>query len=282
MIWSDQKGMEEMQRIREALAGGKLVLSEAQVDLIRQHTTFLGEDGEAFMREIQEDAMKTGRLPVDIARVIEKYCKDLGRRVALRELSNDMEKEKEPERLLQLESMQAEVNKYVAAKAKGNMSDQMRVKEDLPAQLRKYLGDIEADEGEGLSSHTTEKWKKAALDLTKDAMEYLNGLGRDVGSEEEGVLGPLRRAIGKVATLGEAVTKRVRKPDEEELRDLARKLGPIKNELMTMGRNLMVNQPAATATEAHELISEAEEAIKANRGIIKAALKRAGGGVGHI
>jgi hypothetical protein len=133
VIQSDQKGMEEVQRIREALAGGKPVLSEDQVDLIREQTTFLGEDGEAVMREIQEDAMKTGRLPADIARVIEKYCKDLARRVALRELSNDMEKDKEPERLLQLEAMQAQVSKYAAAKAKGNMANLMRVKEGLPA-----------------------------------------------------------------------------------------------------------------------------------------------------
>jgi hypothetical protein len=138
------------------------------------------------------------------------------------------------------------------------------------------LGDIEADEGEGLSSDTTEKWRKAALDLTKDAMEYLNRLGRNVGSEPEGVLGPLRWAIGKVALLGKAVTKGVLEPIEEELRNLARRLGAVKKELMTMGRDLMVNQPAAMATEAHELVSAAEEAIKANRGIIKTALRGLG------
>jgi hypothetical protein len=246
---------------------------EAQVDLIRQHTTFLGEYGEAVMQEIQEDTRKIGRLHADNASVIEIYCKDLARRVALRELSNNLEKDKEPERLLQLESMQAEVNKFVAAKAKGNMADLMRVKEDLPAQLRKYLGDIEADQGEGQSSDTTEKWRKAALYLMKDAMEYLSGLGRNVGSTEEGVLGPLRWAIGKVATLSEAVTKGVLEPDKEELRDLAKRLGTVKKELMTMGGDLMVNQPAARATEAYELVSEAEEAIKANRGIIKAAFR---------
>jgi hypothetical protein len=76
--------------------------------------------------------------------------------------------------------------------------------------------------------------------------------------------------------LGEAMTKGVLEPDEKELRDLARRLGAVKKELMTMGRDLMVNQPAATATEAHKLLSEAGEAIKANRGIIKAALRGLG------
>ncbi len=44
-----------------------------------------------------------------------------------------------------------------------------------------------------------------ALGLTKDAMEYLNGIGRTVGTEGEDALGPLRRALGRVASLGEAV-----------------------------------------------------------------------------
>jgi hypothetical protein len=45
---------------------------------------------------------------------------------------------------------------------------------------------------------------------------------------------------------------------------------------MAMGRDLMVNQPAATASEAHELVSEAGEAIRANQRTIKAALRGLG------
>jgi hypothetical protein len=152
----------------------------------------------------------------------------------------------------------------------------MRVNESLPVQLRKYLEDIKADKEGGLSSVTTQKWRMSALDLMNDVMEYLERLGRDVGSAPEGVLGPFRRALGKVATFSEAVTRGVQEPDEEELRDLARRLGAVKRELMTMGRDLMVNQPAATASEAHELVSEAGEAIKANQRTIKAALRGLG------
>ncbi len=43
-----------------------------------------------------------------------------------------------------------------------------------------------------------------------------------------------------------------------------------------MCRDLVVNQPADTATEAHELVSEAGEAIKASRETIKAALRGMG------
>jgi hypothetical protein len=46
IVRSEQKSMEEVQRIREALAEGRSVLSEAQVDLIRRQTALLGEEGE--------------------------------------------------------------------------------------------------------------------------------------------------------------------------------------------------------------------------------------------
>jgi hypothetical protein len=220
--------------------------------------------------------MKPGRLPADVARVIEKCCQDIGSRVALREMSNEIEKEKEPERLLQLEGLQAQVSKYAVAKDKGNMADLMRVKQALPPLLQKYLEDLGADGREGLSPDTIEKWRQTALDLTDDTMKYVSKLGTTPGSAPEGALGPLRRVIGKVATLGEAVTKGIEEPNEEELRDLAKRLGAIKKELITMGRDLLVNQPADMATEAHELVSEAGEAIKANREIIKAALRGLG------
>jgi hypothetical protein len=276
VLRSDQKGMEEVQRIQEALAKGEPILSESQVELIKHQTAFLGEDAEAVMREIQEEATKTVRLPADIAKIIDNYCKNLTLRVGLRELSNDLEKDKERKRLMQLEAMEVEVNNFKAAKAQGNMAVLMRVKWVLSAQLKKYLEDIETDEGEGISSDVTGKWKRIALGLTKDATEYLSGIGRNVGAAEEDALGPLRRAIGRVATLGNAVTKGVSEPDEGELRDLAKKLGAVKRELMTLGRGLMVNQPPATATEAHELVSEAEEAIRTSQRTIKAALRGLG------
>jgi hypothetical protein len=106
-------------------------------------------------------------------------------------------------------------------------------------------------------------------------MEQLKGIGRDVGSEEEDALGPLRRALGRTANLSEAVAHVVPEP-EEGLRDLGRKLGVAKKELMALSRDLMISQPPALAVEAHELASEAEEAIRAGQKAIKAALRGLG------
>ncbi len=177
---------------------------------------------------------------------------------------------------MQMEGMREQVSRCAVAKDKGNMADLMKVKEALPPLLLKYLEDLEADEKEGLSPDVIKKRRQAALDLAEDVMKYVGQLGVNPASGPEGVLRPLRRAIGKIATLSEAVTMGVQEPDEEELRDLAKKLGVAKKELMAMGRDLVVNQPAATATDTHELVGEAGEAIKASREMIKAALRRMG------
>jgi hypothetical protein len=107
-------------------------------------------------------------------------------------------------------------------------------------------------------------------------MKYVGRLGEGPASAADGALETLKRAIKKAAALSEAVTLALREPEEEELRDLARRLGATKKELMAMGKDLVMGQPADMATEAHELVSEVGEAIKASRELIKAALRGLG------
>jgi hypothetical protein len=45
---------------------------------------------------------------------------------------------------------------------------------------------------------------------------------------------------------------------------------------MVLGRGLMVSQPPSSAAEVHELVSEAEEAIRSSQRTIKAALRGLG------
>jgi hypothetical protein len=192
------------------------------------------------------------------------------------EKSNEVERKREPQRLLQIKAMWEQVIKCAPAKEKGYKADLMRVKQALPALLSKYLKDLETDEKDGLSSDVVETWKQATLDLTGDVLKYVGQLGVNPASGLDDTLGPLRKAIGKIASLAEAVTKGVQEPDEVELRDLARKLGTAKKEIMAMSRGLVVDQPATTATEAHELASEAGEPIRASRETIKASLRGMG------
>jgi hypothetical protein len=102
------------------------------------------------MRVIQEDAVSAGRLPADIAKIIEKCCQELSQRVARLERSNEVQREREPQRLMQIEAMREQVSKYVAAKGKGNNADLMKAKQALPNLLPEYMKDLETDEKDGL------------------------------------------------------------------------------------------------------------------------------------
>jgi hypothetical protein len=127
LVRSDQKDLAEIQRIRTAMADCP-VLTEAQRDLIKTHTALLGEDGDAIIRDIQGETEIEGHLPADIFKIIEKCCQDLNRRVARLERLNQVERERETERLAQVEAMREQVIRFTDAKAKGDNAGLMRVK----------------------------------------------------------------------------------------------------------------------------------------------------------
>jgi hypothetical protein len=56
LVRSDQKGLDEIQRIQAAMTDGCPILMEAQRELIQRHTALLGEDGEAIIQDIQVEA----------------------------------------------------------------------------------------------------------------------------------------------------------------------------------------------------------------------------------
>jgi hypothetical protein len=202
LMRSDQKGLEEIQRIRTAMADGCPVLTEAQRDLIKRQTALLGEDGDAIIQDIQGEAKTGGRLPADISRVIEKCCQELNRRVACLERSN--------------EAMREQVTRYADAKGKGDNAGLMKVKQALHNLTENFMKDVESDEKDGLSPDVVETWKGEALPVVKDALEFLVHFGEeDLASRPGDSLGPLRKAIGVVTSLTEAVAKEVQEPDEK-------------------------------------------------------------------
>jgi hypothetical protein len=87
------------------------------------------------------------------------------------------------------------------------MAGIVRGHETLSAQLEKYLKGIEVDKDKGVTSDPMDKWHEVAMNLPRDILQKASGYGRDMANEKEDALGPLRRAMGKVASLSEAVSK---------------------------------------------------------------------------
>jgi hypothetical protein len=60
LVQSDQKGLDEIQRIRAAMTDGRPVLTEAQRELIQRHTALLGEMGKPLSRTSREKPRQRG------------------------------------------------------------------------------------------------------------------------------------------------------------------------------------------------------------------------------
>jgi hypothetical protein len=277
LMRSGQKGLDEIQRIRAAMEGGNPVITEAQQELIKKNAALLVEDGDAIIQDIQTEAELDGRLPADIFKIIERCCQDLNKRVASLERSNEVIRERETERLTQVEAIREQVTKFNGARTKGDNAGLMRVKLALNVMLEKFMKDVDKDEEDGLAPDVVETWKGQVYAVVKEAVEFFEHFSEEEpASKPEDCLAPLRKAIGAATHLAEAMTKEVQDPSEERLRDLARKLGAAKKEIMAMSRSLMVGRSASLATEAHGLTSDAGEVIKSSRETIKAALRGLG------
>jgi hypothetical protein len=54
VVRSAQKGMDDVQRIREAMEGNKPVVTASQRELIIRQANIIGEDGAAMVEDIEE------------------------------------------------------------------------------------------------------------------------------------------------------------------------------------------------------------------------------------
>ncbi len=142
----------------------------------------------------------------------------------------------------------------------------------LKDQLDEYFKGLEADaEEDQWTSDPSGMWREAAMRLTKDILTNVGPCLRTVASEREDDRGPLRKAMGKISGLNKDVARM-----EDRLRPLGRELSKAKRELMLLGRVLMMSQDSSLAANAHEMTSEAEDAIRTGQQRVRAALRRIG------
>jgi hypothetical protein len=207
--------------------------------------------------------------------MVEDHIKELSKKVVLREFSANLEKERVPERTARLKVMEAEVDKLRTMLRRGDMTGIARGYRILKDQLDEYLKDLEAKkEGDLVTSDLSGKWREAAMNLTKDILEKVSPYRKTAASEKEDALGPLQKAMGKVAGLNKAIARMEDGPEKEGLRAMGWELSGAKRGLMLLGPVLMMSQDPSLAAEAHKLAGEAEDAIKAGQQKVRAALRR--------
>jgi hypothetical protein len=157
------------------MEGGNPVITGAQRELIEKHAALLGEDGATIIQDIQEEAEKAGKLPADVFKLIESCLHDLGKRAAIQELSNDMIREREPERLAQVEAIREHVTRFNGARAGGDNAALTRIKPVLLGLVDKYMADVNKDEEDGLAPDTAWTWKDQVYQTVNEAVLFLDG-----------------------------------------------------------------------------------------------------------
>jgi hypothetical protein len=275
--------LDEIQRIRVAMEGGSSVVTGTQQELIGKYAAIVGEDGKAIIQDIEEDAGKTGKLLADVFRLIGSCLCSQGQRAKRQELSNEVIKEREPERLVQVEAIREHATRLAGARANGDNVTVESIRQAMLRLVGKFMEAVNRDREDGLDPDTARAWKdqvheiadKAKLDQLPDGGGG-GGAGPPAPAEAEDRLAPLKSAIRLATHTMEAVAREVQDSDETTLRGFGKHLGDSKKEIMALSRSLMVGQSASVATEATWLADEANEAIKSSRESIRAALRGLG------
>jgi hypothetical protein len=146
-----------------------------------------------------------------------------------------------------------------------------------------FMETVDRDKEDGLDPDTARAWKdqvheiavQAKLDQPPDGSDG-GGAGPLAPAEATDRLVSLKSAIKLATHSMEAVAREIQDPDETTLRGFGKHLGNSKKEIMALSRSLMVSQSAGVAMEATRLASEAGDAIKSSRELIRAALRGLG------
>jgi hypothetical protein len=265
------------------MEGSSPAVKGAQRELIKKYAALLGDDGKAIAQDIEEEAGKTGKLPADVFRLIDSCLHSLGQRAKRQELSNEVIKEREPERLVQVEAIREHATRLTGARASGDNAALESVRQAMLGLVGKFMEAVDRDKEYGLDPDTARAWKDQVYEIADKAKldQLPNGGGGDgaaplAPTEVADCLAPLKSAIKLATHTMEAVAREIQDPDETTLRGFGKHLGNSKKEIMALSRSLMLGQSASVAIEATRLANKAGEAIKSSWELIRAALRGLG------
>jgi hypothetical protein len=251
------------------MEGNSSVVTGAQRELIDKFAALLGEDGKAMVEDIEEEARKPGKLPPDVFRLIDSCLQSLGQRAKKQDMSNEVVKQREPERLMQVEAIREHTTRLAGARVDGDDATMESIRQATLKLVEKFMKAVDKDKDQVHEIAT-----QAKLDQPPEGGGE-SSAGRPASKKTADRLARLKMVI-KLATHTMEVVAKVRDPDEATLRGFGKQLGSSKKEIIALSRSLMLDQPADVAMEVTWLTSEACDAIKASRESIRTALRGLG------
>ncbi len=169
VVRSTQKNLDEIQKIRAAMEGNKPVTTGAQQELIIKYADILGEDGKAMIEVIEEEARKPDKLPADIFKLIESCLSSLSQKAKRQGLSDEVIKQREPERLLQVEAIREHATMLHANRLNGDRLGEESVKKAMARLVDEYMAAVNQDKDDGLDPDTARMWKEQVHEIAVKA-----------------------------------------------------------------------------------------------------------------
>jgi hypothetical protein len=136
------------------LEGNSPVIMGAQRELIDKYAGVLGEDGKAMIEAIEEEAKMPGKLPADVFKLIESCLNSLGQRAKKQGLSNEVIKQREPERLLQVEAIREHTTMLHGARLNGDRLTEESVRQATLKLVDEFMVAVDKDKDDGLDLDT--------------------------------------------------------------------------------------------------------------------------------
>jgi hypothetical protein len=297
VVRSAQKSRDDIQKVREAMESRKPVLHDSQRELIIKQANIIGEDGVALIQDIEDAAQKTGAVPADIFKLIESCMASLSQRVRIQMQSDEVTRQKEPERLKQMEAIREHATMLFGSQLNGDKPSVESVAKAMRELVTEYMAAVDQDKEDGLDPETARLWKQQVQEIVAQA--NLDPPATNAGRSEPAAasqaeaaapraeaaapraevldcLATLKNAIDQARYTAEAAAREMTVPEETVLRGFGKQLGSSRKEIMALSKGLVVGQPAGVALEATRLADEACDAIKTSREAIRTALRELG------
>jgi hypothetical protein len=248
VVRSAQKNMDDVQKIRAAMESSKPVITAAQQELIIKYADILGEDRKAMIKVIEEEARKPDKMPADVFKLIDSCLTSLSQKAKRQILSDEVTKQREPERLLQVEAIREHATMLHASWLNGDRLCEESVKKTMRKLVDEYMAAIDQDKDDGLDPDTARLWKEQVHEIATQAK-----LDQPVASGERSKFGPvahsgvtdrlapLKSAIEQANYTMQAVTRELTDPDETILRGFGKQLGSSKKDIMAVSKDLAVD-----------------------------------------
>ncbi len=183
----------------------------------------LDEDGQAMIEAIEKEAVEPDKLPADIFRLIESCLHALGQRAKRQDISNEVIKQREPERLLQVEAIMGRVTMLQGARLSRNRNGEESFRDAALKLVKEFMEAMDKDKEEGLDPDTARLWKDQVHEIAAQAKfdQSPEGDGEDAAgpSATAGTdhLAPLKSIIEQATYTMEAATKEIQDPNETVL-----------------------------------------------------------------